>query len=144
MLLVDANVLLHAVNTDATEHAVARSWLERHMNGTEPVAFAWSALLAFLRVGTREGLLPSPMSLQEAFDHLEEWLTQRTAVVVHPTVRHLAVLRGLLESVGTAGNLAVDAHLAALAVEHGATLVSFDRDFGRFAGLSWRHPANGE
>lgn len=141
MLLVDANLLLHAVNTDASEHAVARAWLQQQLAGTEPVAFAWVGLLAFIRVGTREGLLPSPMSATEAFDHIEEWLSQRNALVLHPTVRHAAVLRGLLEPLGTAGNLTSDAHLAALAVEHGATVVSFDRDFGRFSGVRWRHPA---
>ncbi|MDP8968938.1 MAG: type II toxin-antitoxin system VapC family toxin [Actinomycetota bacterium] len=140
MLLVDANLLLHAVNTDAAEHALARAWLEQRLADTEPVAFAWVVLLAFVRVGTRQGLLPSPMSPTEAFDHIEGWLSQRNALMVHPTVRHAAVLRGLLEPLGTAGNLTSDAHLAALAVEHGATLVSFDRDFGRFSGVRWQHP----
>lgn len=140
MLLVDANLLLHAVNADAVEHAVARPWLERRLSGSEVVGFAWVALLAFVRIGTRDGLLPSPMSPTEAFGHIEEWLGQRPAIVVNPTVRHTAVLRGLLEPLGTAGNLTTDAHLAALAVEHGATLVSFDRDFDRFPGLSWRRP----
>lgn len=141
MQLVDANVLLHAVNTDASQHAVARGWLERALSGGEAVAFAWIALLAFARVGTRAGVLPAPMTVAEAFDHIEEWLSQPSAVVLHPTHRHTAVLRGLLEESGTAGNLVSDAHLAALAAEHGATLVSFDRDFGRFAGLRWQHPA---
>lgn len=141
MLLVDANVLLHAVNADASEHALAREWLERRLRGTEVVAFAWIALLAFVRVGTRAGLLPAPMTPTEAFDHVEQWLAQPNAAVVQPTQRHAAVLRGLLDRAGTAGNLASDAHLAALAAEHGATLVSFDRDFGRFAGIRWRHPA---
>lgn len=141
MLLVDANVLLHAVNSDATEHSAAREWLDRRLSETEPVAFAWVALLAFVRVGTRAGVLPSPMTVTEAFDYVEEWLSRPRSVVLHPTARHAAVLRGLLEPSGTAGNLTTDAHLAALAVEHGATLVSFDRDFGRFPGLRWRHPA---
>lgn len=142
MKLVDANLLLHAVNTDATEHPAAGEWLERHLAGNEPVAFAWVALLAFVRVGTRDGILPSPMSTAEAFDHIEEWLGQRPAVVLHPTVRHAAILQGLLEPVGAAGNLASDAHLAALAIEHGAVVVSFDRDFARFPGLQWNHPVD--
>ena len=142
MKLVDANVLLHAVNSDAPEHSTARDWLEQALNGTEPVAFAWVVLLAFVRVGTRDGIFPSPMSVAEAFDHIETWLGQRTAVVLHPTVRHAPLLRGLLASAGTAGNLVGDAHVAALAVEHDATVVSFDRDFGRFAGLSWAHPSD--
>jgi toxin-antitoxin system PIN domain toxin len=139
--LVDANVLLHAVNSDAREHSVARSWLEAHLNANEPVAFAWVVLLAFIRVGTRDGIFPSPMSVAEAFDYVEAWITQGPSVVLDPTTRHVSLLRGLLESTGSAGNLASDAHLAALAIEHGATIVSFERDFGRFTGLSWVHPA---
>jgi hypothetical protein len=139
--LVDANVLLHAVNTDASEHAAAKDWMQAGLNGTEPVAFAWVALLAFVRVGTRDGILPSPMTVAEAFDHIEAWLAQRPSVVLEPTIRHAAVPRGLLEATGAGGNLTSDAHLAALAVEYGATLVSFDRDFGRFPGLRWTNPA---
>ena len=142
MKLVDANVLLHAVNSDASEHMTARDWLEKRLNGTEPVAFAWVVLLAFIRVATRDGVFPSPLSIAEGFDHVEAWLGQSAAVVLHPTLRHAFVLRGLLESAGSAGNLVSDAHVAALAVEHGATVVSFDRDFGRFAGLPWIHPAD--
>ncbi len=140
MKLVDANLLLHAVNVDASEHDTARAWLEAHLNGNEPVAFAWVALLAFVRAGRRPGILPSPMSTSEAFDHVEGLLAQRPAVVLHPTTRHTSVLRGLLGSVGTARNLVMEAHLATLAVEHGATMVSFDRDFVRFRGVGWVHP----
>ncbi len=142
MLAVDANVLLYAVNTDAAEHHVARRWLEERLSGREPVGFSWIVLLAFVRVGTRGGVLPQPMSVAEAFDHVEEWLAQPSAVVLHPTRRHVALLRGLLEPTGTAGNLSSDAHLAALATEHGAVVCSFDRDFARFPGLAWRHPAD--
>jgi hypothetical protein len=140
--LVDANVLLHAVNADAPEHTAAAEWLETGLNGTEPIAFGWVPLLAFVRVGTREGIFPSPMTVAEAFDYIEEWLAQRSSVVLNPGRRHGSLLRGLLASAGTAGNLVGDAHVAALALEHDATVVSFDRDFARFAGVSWRYPAD--
>jgi toxin-antitoxin system PIN domain toxin len=130
------------VNSDASEHSTAREWLERAVNGAEPVAFTWLVLLAFVRVGTHAAIFRSPMSVSEAFDHIESWLGHRSCVVLHPTRRHTSLLRGLLESSGTAGNLVGDAHLAALAVEHDATVVSFDRDFERFSGLSWRHPSD--
>ena len=140
MVLVDANVLLNAVNSDAAQHEPARRWLERALTGTEAVGLAWVVLLAFVRVGTRSGLLPSPMSVAEAFDHVQSWLDQPVATVVHPTHRHVAVLRGLLEQVGTGGNLTSDAHLAALAVEHGADVCTFDGDFSRFPGVRRREP----
>lgn len=142
MRVVDANVLVYAVNADAREHPTARSWLEDRLSGGEAVGFAWVVLLAFVRVATRAAVLSTPLRPAKAFDYVEEWLAQPPATVLHPTARHLAVLRGLLEPLGTAGNLTTDAHLAALTVEHGATLVSFDRDFGRFPGLRWRHPAD--
>jgi toxin-antitoxin system PIN domain toxin len=138
--VVDANVLVYAVNADAAEHGTARAWLEERLSGVEAVGLAWSVLLAFIRVVTRAGVLSMPLPPAKAFEYVEEWLAQPTAAVLHPTARHLAVLRGLLEPLGTAGNLTTDAHLAALAVEHGAVLVSFDRDFGRFPGVRWHHP----
>jgi uncharacterized protein len=142
VLLVDANVLLHAVNTDAPEHDQARDWLEVHLGSAQVVGFPWAVLLAFIRISTHGAIFPSPLSTDEAFTHVEQWLTRRNVIAVSPTTRHLSILRGLLEPLGTAGNLTTDAHLAALAVEHGASLVSFDRDFSRFPGLWWRHPAD--
>jgi uncharacterized protein len=139
--LPDANVLLHAVNRSGVEHDAARSWLEASLGGSEPVAFAWVALLAFLRLSTRRGLFPRPLDAAAATAYVEQWLAQPPATVVHPTGRHLDVLRGLLLSAGTAGNLTMDAHLAALALEHGAELWSFDRDYARFEGLRWRLPS---
>lgn len=140
MRVVDTNVLLDAVNADAAEHVTARSWLERALSGSETVGFAWVVLLAFARIATKAGVFATPLTPIVAFDYVEEWLAQPATMVVHPTPRHLALLRGFLEHSGTAGNLTTDAHLAALTVEHGGRLVSFDRDFGRFAGLRWAHP----
>lgn len=141
MHIVDANVLLHAVNQDSEQHPSAADWLGKSLSGGEPVGFAWVVLLGFLRISTRAGVFPSPLSVATAFGYVEEWLARPSALIVAPTSRHVGVLRGLLEPVGTGGNLTTDAHLAALAVEHGATLWSFDRDFARFPGLRWSHPA---
>jgi toxin-antitoxin system PIN domain toxin len=133
--LVDANVLLHAVNEDSAQHRAAVTWMDGALSGPEPVGFAWVALLAFVRVATRAGAFPAPLSPADALGVVEDWTGAPAAVVVHPTGRHLAILRGLLEGAGTAGNLTTDAHLAALAVEHSARMVSFDRDFERFPGV---------
>ncbi len=141
MQLVDANVLLYAVNEDAPQHDAARRWLDGVLAGAEPVGFAWVALLAFLRLATRAGLFPRPLSVDEAAGVIELWLEQPAAVVVHPTARHLGLLRGLLAESGGAANLVNDAHLAVLALEHGAEVVSFDRDFERFEGVRRRSPA---
>lgn len=140
MKIVDANVLLYAVNRDAPLHARARRWLDGALGGGETVGFAWAVLLAFLRLATRGDLFPRPLEPDQAFRVVEAWLGAPRAVVVHPTARHLQILRGLLEPFGTAANLVNDAHLAALAVEHGATIVSFDRDLGRFPGVRSEEP----
>jgi hypothetical protein len=138
--LVDVNLLLYAVNEDAPFHREAKEWLEGVLSGRETVGFSWSVLLAFVRLSTRPVLFPHPLDVEQAFDLVESWLAQPCVTVVHPTRRHLAILRSLLRPLGTAGNLTSDAHLAAIAVEHGAELCSTDRDFGRFAGVVWRNP----
>jgi uncharacterized protein len=144
MQLVDANVLLYAVNEDAPDHDAARSWLEQALGGRGAVAFSWVALLAFLRLSTSPALFPRPLSVQQAGDVIGVWLAQPAAVVVQPTARHHALLGGLLASSGAAVNLVNDAHLATLAVEHDAEIVSFDRDFQRFAGVRWTLPGTGD
>ena len=141
MLLVDANVLIYAANEDARQHRQSRGWIDMALQGAEPVGFAWIALLAFLRVATNPAILPDPLSVAEATVQLKSWLTGPSALIVEPTSRHADVLAGLILQTGTAGNLVSDAHLAALAVEHAATVVTFDRDFGRFAGVRSQPPA---
>lgn len=140
MKLVDANVLLYAVNADAPRHEASRRWLDEALSGTDTVAFAWTALLAFVRLATKEGLFPSPLTAEQAMDRVDAWLGAPAAVVVDPTPDHAGVLRRLLRPLGAGGNLVSDAHLAALAVEHRCTLVSWDHDFGRFEGVAWMAP----
>jgi hypothetical protein len=140
MLLVDANVLLYAVDADSAEHDAALGWLDGALDGPEAVGWAWHVLLAFLRVSTRSGIFPSPLAPADALTQVQAWLDAPGGVVAAPTGRHLGLLSGLLRSSGTAGNLVSDAHLAALALEHDATVVSYDRDFTRFDGVRWRLP----
>jgi toxin-antitoxin system PIN domain toxin len=139
--LVDANVLLYAVNSDADHHERSRRWLDASLSGEDTVGFAWIALLAFVRLSTREGLFPHPLSMDSAMDRVDAWLGAPAAVVLGPTIEHGRVLRSLLAPLTTAGNLVNDAHLAALAVEHKCEIVSFDNDFSRFQGVRWREPA---
>lgn len=140
MKLVDANLLLYAVNEDDPHHPEAKRWLDTSLVGTETIGFAWMVLLAFLRVSTRSAAFTKPFGTGEAVAQVEDWLSQRPAVVIDPTRRHLGLVAGLLQAVGTAGNLVNDAHLAALALEHDATVVSYDSDFTRFEGVRWSPP----
>jgi toxin-antitoxin system PIN domain toxin len=139
--LVDANVLLYAVNPATTHHKAARAWLDDALDGHEPVGLAWTTLLAFIRISTSPAIFDRPLDARVACDVVRGWLARPAALVVEPTTRHIDVLAGLLAEAGTAGNLVGDAHVAALAVEHGATVVTFDADFARFAGVRWVRPA---
>lgn len=141
MVLVDANVLLYAVNSASAHHEQARGWLDRALAGPETVGFAWIVLLAFLRIATNPAAVPNPLTAADATDQVERWLAAPGAVTVEPTTRHLPLLAGFLREAGSAGNLTTDAHLAALALEHGGDLVTFDRDFARFTGVRHRLPS---
>jgi hypothetical protein len=133
--LPDVNVLLYAANEASPDHEEARRWLESAFNEAEGVGLAWVALLGFIRLSTRRGIFPNPLSVEDAVSVVQTWLSHERASVLHPSDRHLSILGRLLVGAQTAGNLTTDAHLAALAIEHGATLGSFDADFERFSGL---------
>lgn len=140
MKIPDVNLLLYAVDSSAPRHRAARRWLEAQLSGAETFAFSWSVLLAFLRLSTNSRIFTDPMTPADAFDTVEGWLGQPCTTIVHPTERHAALLRELIEPLGTAANLTSDAHLAALSVEHGAELCSSDRDFSRFPMVRWSDP----
>jgi toxin-antitoxin system PIN domain toxin len=140
MILLDANLLLYVVNADAPLHRRASSWLEQALNGGETVALCWNVILAFLRVATKPGLFRNPLTPEGAFDLVAAWLERPVVTVIDPGPKHFTILRALLAPLGTAGNLTSDAHLAALAIEHGAQLCSCDADFARFPGLHWQNP----
>lgn len=140
MKLLDLNVLIYAIDESSPRHRVARDWLDATLSGSGTVAFAWHVLIGFVRLSTRPAVFARPLSVTEALDVVDGWLRQPCVTVLHPGDRHAGVLRGLLTPLGTAANLTNDAHLAALAIEHGAELCSTDVDFGRFAGLRWVDP----
>lgn len=136
----DVNLLLYAVDSSSPRHVAAKAWLEARLSGTETVAFAWITLLGFVRISTRSSVFQRPLTPDQAFGLVREWLARPNVVTIDPTPGHAATIARLLEPLGTAGNLVTDAHLAALAIEHGATLESCDHDFGRFASLRWQDP----
>jgi toxin-antitoxin system PIN domain toxin len=140
MILIDANVLIHAVNSDSPLHRKAKAWLEATLSGPDTVGLSWIVLLAFLRLTTRPGIFEKPLSVKTAFDVIDAWLELPSVVPVDPAGQHFRIMRDLLLPLGTGGNLTSDAHLAALAIEHGAELCSSDSDFDRFPRLRRRNP----
>jgi uncharacterized protein len=140
MRIVDANVLLYAVNSTSDHHRSCLRWLDGALSGHDTVGLAWVPLLAFVRLSTKDGLFPSPLRPEAAIGQVADWLAAPGAEMVNPTPRHVEIMRRLLADVGTGGNLVNDAHLAALALEHRASIVSYDSDFGRFEGVRWDRP----
>lgn len=140
MKLIDANLLLYAYDASSPFHSQARPWLEELFSDLEPVWLPWASIHAFLRIGTNPRILENPFSVEEATTIVGEWLEQPTVQVLEPGPRYWPILSELLPAAQARGNLVMDAHLAALAIEHGATLLSTDRDFTRFAGLRWQNP----
>ena len=140
MILVDANILIYAVNRDADQHRKARNWLEQALSGTTEIGFAWIVILAFIRVTTRAGIMARPLHFTHALSYVDGWLSQSNAILVSPGERHWPIFRNLLSGTGSAGNLTSDVHLAALAVEYGAEIYSADYDFRRFTGITHINP----
>lgn len=139
MILVDANLLIYAWNTDAPEHEAARDWLEGRLNGVEGVGLPWASLLAFARIVSNPRIFDHPATPDEAWDAVEAWLGLRSTFVPEPTERHPGILATLIPAVDRP-NLLPDAHLAALAIEYGLALQTTDRDFARFPSLRWENP----
>ena len=140
MVVVDLNLLVYATNSASPHHAVARCWWEDTLSGDEMVGMPWVVLLGYLRLTVNPAVMPAPLTPEQALAVIDGWLSRRVVRTLVPTERHWGILRGLIREVGAAGNLTTDAHLAAVALEHGATLCSSDRDFGRFPGLRWKNP----
>lgn len=140
MILVDANLLIYAVNRDAPAHEAARDWLADTLSGTTEVGLAWIVVLAFVRIVTRPGILVRPLRAEQALAVADGWFRQPFVQGVCPGPQHWLLLRRLLVEAGTAGNLTSDAHLAALALEWGYAIYSADYDFRRFAGVVHVNP----
>jgi toxin-antitoxin system PIN domain toxin len=139
-MLVDANLLLYAVNEDSNQHDAARDWLSQQLNGARRVGLPWQSLAAFLRIATHPRAFASPLSAREAWERIEEWLAAGPAWIPLPGPRHAEIIRDLIARHDVRGNLIMDTMLAALAIEHGLTLHSTDGDFARFGGLRWVNP----
>jgi len=142
MILLDANLLIYAKVESFPQHATARRWLDRKLNGTTGVGLPWPSLLAFVRLVSNPRVFHRPCSVGEAWAQVEAWLELPTAWIPEPTERHHGILDTLIPNAGKA-ELISDAHLAALAMEYGLILQTTDRDFARFHGLRWENPLDG-
>jgi len=140
VILVDANLLLYAYHPGDLRHPAARSWLEGTLSGLEPVRFSWLSLWAFLRISTNPRVYERPLLANEAKGAVSSWLARSVAGILDPGERHWSILGSLLADNQVRGPLVMDAVLAAVAIEHGATLHTTDGDFARFRGLKWRNP----
>ena len=140
MILVDANLLIYATAETLPQHEQARAWLDTRLNDPAPVGLPWASLLAFLRVTTNPRVFERAAPMADAWRQVENWLGCESVWVPHPTEQHRDILGKMLVAPGVQANLVPDAHLAALAIEHGLILCSTDGDFARFAGLRWENP----
>lgn len=140
MILIDANLLLYAANRAAPEHERARQWLDERLNGSAAVGLPWPSLLAFVRLASNPVVVRHPASPAEAWRQVEEWLTCAPVWTPVPGDAHRELVAGFLKARWMTSRLVPDAHLAALAIEHGLTLQSTDGDFARFSGLKWENP----
>lgn len=140
MILLDANILLYAYNVTFPQHERARAWLEQALSGAMPLAVSWQTILAFLRIGTNPRAFPEPWASEEALAIVAEWLDSPTVVVLQPAERHWDIFTGLVRAGRVRGPHLMDAHLAALAIEHGATLCTTDTGFRVFPGVRLVNP----
>jgi toxin-antitoxin system PIN domain toxin len=139
-VLVDANILLYAVDSLSSRHELARRWLEDQLAGTRRIGFAWQTLTGFVRIVTHPRALPRPLTPDEAFRQVESWLAAPMAWVPPPTDAHLETFGSLVRAHAVTGDLVPDARLAALALEHGLAICSADTDFARFREVEWINP----
>jgi toxin-antitoxin system PIN domain toxin len=140
VILIDANILIYAHVSSFAQHAHMRDWFDQQLNGAAPVGLPWASVLAFLRLVTNPRVFERPEPIVDAWHQVLAWLGCEPVWIPHPTERHAEVLGQLLATPGVHANLVPDAHLAALAIEHGLVLYSTDGDFARFPGLRWLNP----
>ena len=140
MILVDANLLLYAYDSGGPRHPAARTWLEAVLSGVEPVRFPLQSILGFVRICTNPTVYERPLRPDDAIAIVESWLGRPAAGIASPGDRHWRILADVARDGQARGPMLMDAHLAALAIEHGAMLATTDRGFARFPGLKFKDP----
>ncbi|MBJ7471707.1 MAG: type II toxin-antitoxin system VapC family toxin [Solirubrobacteraceae bacterium] len=140
MIVPDVNVLIYAADSQSVHHDAARQWWEQVLSTDTPVGLPWVVATGFLRIVTNDRILQAPYAPEEAMDIVDGWFARPSVLAIGPGRRHAQLLRGFLDEAGRGGNVVPDAHIAAITVEHDATLWSTDRGFARFTALPWRDP----
>jgi len=140
LILVDANILLYAEDSLSPLHQQARLWWDDQLSQSGPVCLCWPVLSAFIRIGTNSRVFNHPLSLEQALVRVQGWLDQPCTRVIRPTEQHWTIFKTMLKDGQAVANLVTDAHIAALAIEHGCDLASTDADFSRFPKLKWINP----
>jgi uncharacterized protein len=140
VIVPDVNLLVYAVVAGFPQHSRAHAWWEETVNGHSRVGLTHPAVFGFLRIVTNPRVLESPLTVKAAIDYVEDWLDQPNVELLSPGSRHLGIAFGLLNDIGTAGNLTTDIQLAAHAIEHNGEVHSNDTDFARFPRLKWVNP----
>ncbi len=140
MILVDANILIYAEDKFSPHHEDARQWWDTQLSGEAPVCLCWPILSSFIRIGTNRQIFMKPLTLKQAITRVQSWMDQPCVRLIDPTESHWQIFKTMLLEGQATANLVADAHLAALAIEHGCTLYSTDSDFSRFPRLRWKNP----
>jgi len=143
VILVDANILLYAYNSSSEFHIPAKGWFEHALSMWEPVRFSWMTIHAFVRITTNVHAYPKPLSPAEACGIVSDWLSRSNVGVLNPEDRYWRIFADLIQETQARGPMIMDAHLAALAIEHGAQICTHDKDFSRFRGTQIIDPCKG-
>ena len=140
MILIDANILLYAEDSLNPLNKKTAKWLDEQLSGDTPVCFCWLTINAYLRISTDRRVFSKPLSISQAAERVESWLKQPCVKIIHPSNCHWKLFKGIIVGCQASANIVPDAHLAALAIEHGCILYSTDSDFSRFPKLKWQNP----
>jgi toxin-antitoxin system PIN domain toxin len=140
MITLDANIILYAYNEDAPKHAEAKQWFEEQLSQPAVFGLSWQVITAFLRISTNPKAFPQPFDLPEAIEIVDEWLRHSSIKILTPAQNQWTIYQSLIIEGKTKAALMMDAHMAALAIEHGATLATTDRDFSKFSRLKTINP----
>ena len=140
MILVDVNILLYAEDKFSPLNEMARKWWDEQLSGESPVCFCWEIISAFIRISTNRQIFKKPLTVSQAIKRVQSWIDQPCVCMINPTDSHWRIFQTMLQEGQATANLVADAHLAALAVEHGCLLYTTDSDFSRFPRLKWKNP----